>query len=65
MAGVGLAALGWFLLQNNPGGQTVKERAKEAHDSLLDFLVSLSDEVRPIHSYSACVCSPSNIRVNN
>ena len=64
MAGVGLAAMGWFLLRNNPGGQVVKERAKEAHDSLLDFLVSLSDEIRSVRAI-LCVCSPSKIRVNN
>lgn len=29
-----------FLLRHNPGGEVVKDRAKEAHDSLLDFFVS-------------------------
>lgn len=40
MAACGLAVLCWFLLSRNPGGKVVKDRAKEAHDIILDFLVN-------------------------
>eukprot|EP00210_Caulerpa_lentillifera_P009539 g9097.t1 len=47
MSACGLAVLCWFLLSRNPGGKVVKDRAKEAHDIILDFL-SIKDPSQQI-----------------